>query len=161
MRLRLVLAWIIHGLSFLSATLHKWSCARLCRLPPARTCSLARARKGHKNIHKWLTNFFSWIIPRIASDSTCFSLLKNGFHRHRKLLLQPDKIGAKNEHMFIGPRTYVPTPYEHMWKASRTYVHENTVPLMTFFIFFMKSFGSSEILFIFANDKVCSREDKD
>ena len=136
----------IHGLSFLSATLHKWSCARLCRLPPARTYSLARARKGHKNIHKWLTNFFSWIIPRIASDSTCFSLLTNGFHRHRKLLLQPNKIGAKNEHMFIGPRTYV---------------HENAVPLMTFFIFFMKSFGSSEILFIFANDKVCSREDKD
>jgi hypothetical protein len=29
--------------------------------------------------------------------------------------------------MFIGPRTYVPTPYEHMWKAPRTYVLENTV----------------------------------
>lgn len=29
--------------------------------------------------------------------------------------------------MFIGPRTYVPTPYEHMWKAPRTYVPENAV----------------------------------
>ena len=28
---------------------HKWTHARLCRLPPARTCSLARARTGRKN----------------------------------------------------------------------------------------------------------------
>jgi hypothetical protein len=40
-----------------------------------------------------------------------------------------DKTGAKNEHMSFGSRTYVPTPYEHMFVSQRTYVHENTVPL--------------------------------
>ena len=33
--------------------------------------------------------------------------------------------------MFLGSRTYVPTPYEHMFVGLRTYVHENTVPLGT------------------------------
>jgi hypothetical protein len=40
-----------------------------------------------------------------------------------------DKTGAKNEHMSFGSRTYVPTPYKHMFVSQRTYVHENTVPL--------------------------------
>ena len=39
------------------------------------------------------------------------------------------KSALKNEHMFMGSRTYVPTPYEHMFVSQRTYVHENTVPL--------------------------------
>ena len=33
--------------------------------------------------------------------------------------------------MFLGSRTYVPTPYEHMFVGLRTYIHENTVPLGT------------------------------
>ncbi len=38
------------------------------------------------------------------------------------------KQALKNEHMFMGSRTYVPPLYEHMLFGPRTYVHENAVP---------------------------------